>query len=100
MAMVIMVILAAFGALCVLWVGFGWLVSPPRKMVMIYLGPEDGAEAAIRCHNWMRGVGLIEGQLIIIGDGLPENQCQLLRKNSEICTMAQIQTRLEQERDG
>jgi hypothetical protein len=100
MTMVVMAVLAAFGTLCALWVGFGWLVFSRQKVVMIYLGPEDEVEAAIRCHEWMRGIGLVKGQLIVIGDGLPENQCQILRKNSEICTLAQIQARLERERDG
>lgn len=98
MVTIIFVILAAFGLLCALWAGLGWLFSPRRALVMVYHG--NRAEAALRCHGWLRGLGLVRGPLIIIGDALSPDQRRILEQYTEICMLSQIRDRLEQERDG
>jgi hypothetical protein len=90
---VIILVLAAFGMLCALWTLFGWLVRPGRGMIMVCLSRDY--EMANRYHRTLQGLGLLDCPLIFIGDepcppGL----------DAEICTLAQLVARLEQERDG
>ncbi|MBQ7345200.1 MAG: hypothetical protein IJW45_03955 [Oscillospiraceae bacterium] len=91
----LLVILAAFGALCVLWVLFGFLLTGTKGTVMVCLHPQD-AEAVVRQHGWLQDLGLVRCPLIMVD--LEEAWAR--RLDVECCPMAQIVERLERERTG
>ncbi|MBE6923766.1 MAG: hypothetical protein E7466_00805 [Ruminococcaceae bacterium] len=93
-------VLAAFGALCILWVLFGFLLPGQRGSVTVYLcrGGEQ-EEPLIRRHRWLRDLGLTHSPLIGLDAGLSEEEClRLTRKGVTICDMAELSATLEQER--
>jgi hypothetical protein len=65
--MVWLVILAAWGALCLLWVVSG-LFLPRTPMTLICRCPEGThPDGAISRHRWLCGTGLCSGPLLILG---------------------------------
>ena len=93
-------ILAAFGALAVLWALFGFLLPGQKGTVTVHLcsGCE---EAAVRRYRWMRGLGLLRGRLILVDSGLSDAERERLRchgQDVEFCTLAELTAGLEQER--
>ncbi len=72
---VIVGVLAAFGALCVLWVLFGCLLPRPGGCKLVYVC--DGREEAVlRRYFWLRDLGLLRCPLVLIGSRLPEGRRQ------------------------
>ncbi len=93
-------VLAAFGALCVLWAAFGWLL-PWRgcSVVCLYRSVEDARLASLCC-GWLHGLGLIKAPLLLVGSGLSETeQARLSHPYVEFCTPEALASKLEQERD-
>ncbi len=71
---VILGVLAAFGALCILWVLFGTLLPHPGgRLVYTCDGRE---EAAVRRYLWLRDLGLLRCPLVLIGSSLPGKRRQ------------------------
>ena len=102
MAMWILVgMLAAFGALCVLWVLFGFLLPVQHGMVTVCLCRGQGQEEhLIRRHRWLRDMGLTHSPLILIDGGLSEEERgRMARQGITICDLAELSARLEQERE-
>ena len=91
-----LVVLAAIGALCGMWVAFGFLLAVPKGTVMVCLTPRD-AEAAVRHHGWLRELGLIRCPLILVDT---EEDPWVQYSDVGCCAMDQIGKRLEQERTG
>ncbi len=90
-AWVILGALAAFGALCALWVLFGALLPGQRGTVMVCLQPDP--DAAVRRHRWLRDLGLLRCPVIVVdavGADVP---------GVEYIEMAALTARLEQERE-
>lgn len=100
---IILSVLAAFGALCVLWALFGFLLPGQRGAVVVCLcRPGHREEAVIRHYGWLRGLGLLRAPLLLIDDGLTEEeQARLLccRQGVTICSPEEFFSRLEQERN-
>lgn len=101
-AFIILGVLAAFGALNVLWVLFGFLLPGQREPAMVYLcrGREG---AVIRRYGWLRDMGFVHGPLILVDCALPEEERLRLIGNKhgvEFCGLEELPARLEQERKG
>ena len=101
--MIVLTVLAAFGAVSVLWALFGFLLPGQRGTAMVYLWREPGkGELALRNYGWLRDWGLIRGPLLLIDCGMTEEERTRLikgRQGIEICTLEELPSRLEQERE-
>jgi hypothetical protein len=72
--MVWLVILAAWGGLCLLWVLIG-LLLPRTPMTMICRCPQgQHPDGAIARHRWLCGMGICQGPLLILGNIPPAEQ--------------------------
>ena len=100
---IVLSVLAAFGALCVLWALFGFLLPGQQGAVLVCLcRPGHGEEAILRHYGWLRGLGLLRAPLLLVDGGLTEEeQSRLLRgrQGVEICGPEELTSRLEQERN-
>jgi hypothetical protein len=100
--MIVLVALAAFGGLSVLWALFGFLLPEQRGTAMAYLWRNHGeGEQALRHYGWLRDLGLLRCPLLLIDCGMTEDErARLLRHRPdiEICTLEELPSRLEQER--
>ena len=99
---VMLVVLAAWGVLCLLWCGFGWLLSGGRggcAVCMCRGGMQE--ELFIRRWRWLRSLGLVEGRLLAVDCGLEEPQRRWLARyrDVEICSLEELPDRLELERN-
>jgi hypothetical protein len=101
---VILTVLAAFGVLCALWTLFGFLVSGQRGAAMVYIcGADSREEQIIRHYSWLRDLGLFHGPLVLVHHGITQEEKNRLlkcRQGIEICTVEELPSRLEQERNG
>ncbi len=75
---VIVGVLAAFGALCILWVLFGALLTRPRGDALVCFCGEGREERIIRRYRWLRDLGLVKCPLVLLDSGLPLWQRQQL----------------------
>lgn len=98
---IVLVVLAAFGALCALWALFGFLLPGQRGAVTVCLCRGDGTEEAlIRRHRWLRDMGLTHSPLVLLDGGLTdEDKGRLTRQGLTVCDMAELSARVEQERE-
>lgn len=90
---VILVMLAAFGVLCAMWAGLGWLLPSGRGCALVCYGyPDEGIRSRYR---WLCALGLFSGPLIAVTEdtGLPQG-CE-----TEICRPEAMLVRLEWERN-
>ena len=91
-------ILAADGALLVLWCLFGRLLLPQTETVTLLplSGEAGGAEQALRCRKWLEDSGLVRGRLLLVDCGLSQTGKKtvelLLRGRPEIqfCAEAEL----------
>lgn len=100
---IILTVLAAFGGLCALWALFGFLLPGQCGAAMVCVCRGDaGEEQIIRHYGWLRDLGLVRSPLLLVDDGITEDErARLLkcRQGVEICTMEELSSRLEQERN-
>lgn len=89
---IVLVILAAFGLLCALWVCLGFLLPGQKGVVMVYRCRGESVDALVRRYRWLRDVGLIRCPLIIIDDGMSDKQRKLLenRPGVRVCDVAEL----------
>lgn len=99
--MIVLIVLAAFGVLCALWALFGFLLPGQRGAVMVCLCRGGGHEdALIRRHRWLRDLGIVRCPLLLVDCGLTDAERYRLEKpDVEICDLAALPVRLEQERE-
>ena len=87
--------LAAFGALCVLWILLGaWLTGPASGRVIL-CPPPGREEKAVRRWQWMRNLGLVKGALTVVCAQRPIHNSP----GVEFVTLEQLCKQLEQERE-
>ena len=100
---IILTVLAAFGALCVLWALFGFLLSGQRGAAVVCICRGDAREEQIiRHYGWLRDLGLIRAPLLLVADTMTQEERTCLlkcRQGVDICTMEELPSRLEQERN-
>ncbi len=76
--------LAAFGAVCVLWMLFGFLLPGARGGVLVCLC-KGREEAVIGRYLWLHGAGLLRCPLVLLDSRLPEKrQTQITEKYPNI----------------
>lgn len=100
---IVVAVLAAFGGLCALWALFGFLLPGQRGAVLVCLcRPGNKEEAVIRHYGWLRDLGLLRVPLLLIDEGLTEEERTRLlwcRQGVELCSPEELTSRLEQERN-
>lgn len=100
---IVLAVLAAFGALCVIWALFGFLLPGQRGAAVVCICRGDAREEQlIRHYGWLRDLGLVRAPLLLLDGGLTEEErARLLkcRQGAEVCTMEELASRLEQERN-
>ena len=75
-------LLAAFGLVCLVWLGAGWLTLPlrcPPRIVLEAHGHGEELEQAVRGLLWLRRTGLWRGTVVIRDEGLYEEGLMLGR---------------------
>ena len=96
---VILAFLAAFGALCALWVLLGGWLTGCRGGEIILCCARGTEVAVLRRYRWLRGMGLVRSRLILLDNGLPTSLRQELEcRNPEIEFLVpeQLAARMEQ----
>ena len=99
-AFMIFGVLAAFGALAVLWTLLGFLLPGQRGTALVHLC-QGRQEAAVRRWGWLRDLGLLHCPLILVD--CPASDRERLARNRhgvEFCGLEELSARLEQEREG
>ncbi len=71
---VILGVLAAFGALCVLYLIFGLLLPRPEGGLLVYRADRCDEELLLRRYFWLRDLGLVRCPLLLVGSRLPTAQ--------------------------
>ena len=84
--------LAAFGAVCGLWVLLGWMIPVGKGCALVCWG--EAGEEILTGFRWLRGLGLLHCPLIVVTEELGEPLEQ-----TENCRPEQLLVRLEQERN-
>lgn len=101
--LIILALLAAFGVLSVMWALFGFLLPGQRGTAMVCLCRGDGEEESVlRHYGWLRDLGFVRCPLLLVDCGITEEErarLLTLKQGVEICTMEELSSRLEQERN-
>lgn len=89
----VLVLLAAMGAMGLVWALLGWLLPSGQGMVLVCLElPDPGVLSRYR---WLRGLGLLRCPLVAVtgygSRGIPADV--------EICSREDLQLRLEREKE-
>lgn len=92
----IVVLLAVFGLVCLVWLAYGWLLLPgrcPMGVVVTAAGEGEGLEQTIRGLLWLRRSGLWNGSIVIRDGGLSREGLTLTlliarREGVEFCGRA------------
>jgi len=88
--------LAAFGLLCVIWVGYGFFLPKAVGGVIVYPGKltEQGMNFTLRC-IWLREMGLLNCPLIAVDCALTEGErIWLISHGIEIYSREELPKRL------
>ena len=92
--LVMLVLMAAFGTWCAIFLIFGWLFSGDDRALMICLLPEDRfPDGIIRRFRWLQELGIVRPPLLIISQPI---QPEL--PDVEYCSLQDLPARLELER--
>ena len=83
--------LAAFGALSILWTALGWLLPAGQGCVLVCYGTPD--IGILSRWKWLRSLGLLRCPLVAV----TEEDC--LDTETERCTGEMLLSRLEMERN-
>ena len=94
-------VLSAFGALCMAWAVFGFLLPGRRAGALVCLCRDShDAGCAIARYRWLWGLGLLACPLVLVDQGLSEEDLIWLEAQGvRVCTMEELAVRLEQERE-
>ena len=87
---VVLGLLAAYGAFCMLWAVFGWLLPGLRGCVLVCFGQPEVETFAK--YKWLRDAGILECPLLVISEEATDTP------DMEICTGKDLLSRLEMER--
>lgn len=88
--------LAAFGLICAIWIGCGFLLPDCRGGAAILTGPLAGKNlAAARRWIWLREMGLLCCPLIVLEETITDEEREWLGCHGfEICSLGRCLTRL------
>ncbi len=92
--------LAAFGALCVLWLLCGLLLPRPRGGRLVYFASETNEELVLRRYFWLRDLGFLRCELVLVDSRIPPRRQS---KITEKCNSVRFYTRaqwIEQEKEN
>lgn len=102
-AYILLIVMAAFGGLCILWALFGFLLPARRGAAMVCHCKEGTSEELlIRRYLWLYSTGLIRCPLILVDCGLPQQVHKHLKHRGYpimLCAPEELQSILEQERE-
>ncbi len=92
--------LAAFGALCALWVLFGLFFPGAKGGVLVCLCRDGNEDAILRRYTWLAGMGLLRCPLVLLDSGLDEKyRAKITESNHNIkfFTLAEFTASLQKE---
>lgn len=89
-------VLGAWGFLCALWAGFGWLLPGSKKVTLMLLCRESDAAATALRLRWLNQLGFLRCRLIL--PGITADQMPRQYDDIEFCTLAELPARIEAER--
>ncbi len=96
---VILGLLAAFGALCVLWLLLGLLLPRPKDGFLVYWAAGGEEERILRRYIWLWELGFVRCRLALVDSGLSEIRKQkIMEKYRSICFFTKEQW-IEQEKE-
>lgn len=72
--------LAAFGALCALWLSLGWGLPGGREGCMVYLWRGSAGRGFVLRWRLQWELGLLRGRLLVIDQGLTAEDRRFLRR--------------------
>ena len=95
-----LILLASVGLVSLLWCVLGW-VLPDAPLVVVFRCPQGHhPDGAISRYQWLRSLGLIRGNLVIVGQ-IPAPEQDIWKKkhpNVEFLTAEELPAALELER--
>ena len=95
-------VMAAFGAVCMIWALFGWMIPGSKGGIMVCFGTPGLPESAFfRRYLFLRNLGLLEIPLIIVDRGLSAPERRKLEhtyRGIELCGSEELSERLQLER--
>lgn len=101
-AFIILGVLAAFGAFCILWGIFGFLLSGNRGGAMVCLCTDGETEGSvIRRFLWLHSTGLCRCPVVLVDCGLSPTVLQKLQRSEApitLCAPEELEILLKQER--
>ena len=98
-ALIVLMVLGAFGLLCALWVLFGFLLPGQRGAAVVFLCRGEACEdAVLHRYQWLCNVGLVRYPMILVDCGLSPTERARLERAFLLCTPEELQDKLEQER--
>lgn len=102
-AFIIMAVLAAFGAVCALWVLLGfWLPGQRGAAAVLLCRGDAGEETVIRRYLWLYDLGVVRCPLVLVDCGLTLQQRDRLRRHTRgitLCAPEELSDKLERERE-
>ncbi len=99
---VILGVLAAFGALCMLWALFGLLLPGARGGALVCLCKAGNEEAILRRYFWLQAMGLLRCPLVLLGSSFSEARQQMITEknpNVKFYAPAEFAAGLQKERE-
>lgn len=87
---VVLGLLAAYGAFCMLWAAFGWLLPGLQGCILVCFGRPE-AESFAK-YKWLRGIGMLDCPFVVVSEEATDSP------DMEICTGKDLLSRLEMER--
>lgn len=94
---IVFTVLAAWGLLCALWAGFGWLLSGSRPVTLVVLCPKEYPEGILDRLLLLDRLGLLRCRIIAAADARERLKAQY--ESIEFCTLADLPARIEAERE-
>lgn len=95
-----LILLACVGLLSLGWCVLGWILPDAPLVVVFHCDHNCHPDGAICRYQWLRSLGLIRGQLIIVGQ-IPAQEQDIWKKkhpNVEFLTAEELPAALELER--
>lgn len=90
-------VLGAWGFLCALWAGFGWLLPGSGQVTLTLLCRESDAAATVARLRWLNHLGLLRCRLLL--PEIPPARWPRQYDDIEFCTLAELPARIEAERE-
>lgn len=90
--------LAAWGLLCGLWAGLGWLLDGGQEQIIVLCPETAHPEQTAARYRWLRSLGLLRGRITLVCDGIGPAELEILGRkytDMEFCSRDAFGSRQE-----